>query len=95
MGSLPAKPFSSGTDYACFKYTYCKNCTHYKERENDGFPELPEFGGCKTLDACERARFDISLFPSDKIRILTDRKTGEIITFYFCKDFEMEKNYEN
>ena len=71
MSNLPSKPFSNGTEYEVFKYNFCEDCIKHKLRE-DGFPAFPEDGGCPIEDAMENARFDISQFPSEYIRELTD-----------------------
>lgn len=57
MSNLPSKPFSNGTEYEVFKYNFCEDCKKHKIRE-DGFPALPEDGGCPIEDAMENARFD-------------------------------------
>lgn len=84
-----SKPFSSGTEYEIFLYNYCERCRAYKLRE-DGFPEFPENGGCLILDAMENARFDISKFPSEYIRELTDANDDSIIAWHYCNQFDAE-----
>lgn len=84
-----SKPFSSGTEYEIFLYTFCERCRLYKLRK-DGFPEFPENGGCPILDKMENARFDVSEFPSEFIRELTDAKTGNIIAWHYCNRFDAE-----
>ena len=85
------KPFSSGTEYEVFLYNYCEKCRSYKLRD-DGFPEFPDKGGCQILDAMENARFDISQFPSEHIRELTDAKDNSIIAWHYCDRFDAEKD---
>ena len=79
-------PFSSGTEYETFKDNWCYNCIHYKEREDDGFPEFPENGGCRILDFMERARFDIMYWPNKKI--VEEWDGGKIRRFHKCLNFE-------
>lgn len=75
--------FSSGTEYECFLYEYCERCKHYKLSPN-GYPEFPENGGCKILDAMENARWDNSLFPCEQIR---KDKNEKGYSYQFCVDF--------
>lgn len=86
MKDIPSKPFSSGTEYEIFLYNYCEKCSRYLLREQDGFPAFPEDGGCRVLDAMERARFDIRLFPNKKIRQIEDND-GKVIKWHHCVDF--------
>lgn len=90
MKNIPSKPFSNGTEYEIFKYNYCERCRKHKVREEDGFPEFPENGGCKIEDAMENARFDISLFPNNKIRQIED-EYGRTIKWHDCIDFERKE----
>ena len=81
-----SKPFSSGTEYEVFLYNWCENCNHYKVRD-DGFPELPENGGCPVLDAMELARFNLDYFPKkDVVEKIND--DGEVVRFHVCTRFE-------
>ena len=86
MSSKPSEPFSSGTEYECFKYSWCEKCRNYKERE-DGFPALVENGGCPTLDAMEYARLNIGHFPSDDVRELRDVNTDNPLCWHYCIRF--------
>lgn len=91
MIDKPGTPFSSGTEYEIFKYNYCEKCEHYLEREEDGFPAFPEYGGCRILDAMENARFDIKLFPNKKIRQIED-DDGKVIKWHSCVDYEEKED---
>ena len=93
MSNKPASVFSNGTEYEVFLYNFCERCRNYKLRESDGFPEFPENGGCKVLDAMENARFDTSLFPSEWIRELRDAD-DKIIAWHYCTRFS-NPDYEN
>ena len=62
MRTEPSTPFSSGTEYENFIYYFCERCKKGK-RDEDGFPESPEEGGCPIWDAMENARFG-QPFPS-------------------------------
>ena len=87
MSNLPSKPFSNGTEYEIFKYNFCEDCRKHVVRE-DGFPAFPEDGGCQIEDDMENARFDISQFPSEYIRELTDANDGSIICWHYCNRFD-------
>ena len=91
MSNLPAKPFSNGTEYEIFKHNFCEDCRKHVVRE-DGFPAFPEDGGCPIEDAMENSRFDISQFPSEYIRELTDANDGSIICWHYCSKFECMDN---
>ena len=81
-----SKPFSSGTEYECFRYNWCEKCKHYKLRD-DGFPEFPEQGGCLVLDAMENARFNIDEFPKkDVVEEIDDN--GDVVRWHYCTRFE-------
>lgn len=84
-----SKPFSNGTEYEVFLCDFCERCKAYKLSE-EGFPEFPENGGCKILDAMENARFDISQFPTEHIRKLTDANDDSVITWHYCDRFDAE-----
>jgi hypothetical protein len=85
-----SKPFSSGTEYECFRYKWCERCTHYKVREDDGFPEFPERGGCRILDLMERARFDEKWWPCKKI--VTEKcENGDVKYWHKCTEFMRNK----
>ena len=92
MSNNPSRPFSNGTEYEWFRYQFCERCLNYKENEK-GFPEYPDKGGCPVLDAMENARFDISQFPSEDIRELTNAKTGDKIAWHYCRKFH-NSDYE-
>ena len=81
------KPFSNGTEYEMFLHNYCEKCRAYKLRD-DGFPDFPENGGCPILDAMENARFDISQFPKEHIRELTNARDDGIIAWHYCDRFD-------
>lgn len=81
-----SKPFSNGTEYKEFLYHWCMLCAHYKLR-NNGFPELAENGGCPILDAMERARFDINVFPRKEIVEERD-ENGDIVYYHKCTRFK-------
>ena len=85
-----SKPFSSGTEYEVFLYNWCELCTHYKLREDDGFPEFPENGGCPVLDAMEIARFDLNVFPCKEI-IEEQDDNGNIVYYHKCIRFKRKK----
>ena len=85
-----SKPFSSGTEYEVFLYNWCKQCTHYKLRDDDGFPEFPENGGCPVLDAMERARFDLNVFPRNEIIEERD-ENWNIVYYHKCTRFMKKK----
>ena len=85
-------PFSSGTEYEIFKDNWCYECEHYKEREDDGFPEFPENGGCRILDLMERARFDIKYWPNKKI--VEEWDDGKRIRSHICAEFVKEQLLE-
>lgn len=85
-----SKPFSSGTEYEVFLYNWCERCVHYKLREDDGFPEFPENGGCPVLDAMERARFDLNVFPCKEI-IEEQDDNGNIVYYHKCRRFKQKK----
>lgn len=84
-----SNPFSSGTEYEVFLYNWCEQCAHYKLRD-DGFPELPENGGCQVLDAMERARFGIEAFPCKEIIEEWD-ENGNIVYYHKCTRFMKKK----
>ena len=85
MRTEPSTPFSSGTEYENFIYYFCERCKRGKRNE-DGFPEFPEEGGCPIWDAMENARFG-QPFPSDKIvRLVGDN--GEIQVYNCCMEFD-------
>ena len=85
-----SKPFSSGTEYEVFLYNWCERCAHYKLRDDDGFPEFPENGGCPVLDAMEMARFDIEAFPCKEI-IEEQDENGNIVYYHKCTRFKRKK----
>lgn len=87
MSSNPSRPFSNGTEYEFFKDNWCYRCRAHKERP-DGFPEFPENGGCPIEDAMENARFDISKFPAEMVRELTDATLGTRISWHYCLKFD-------
>lgn len=57
----PSTRFSSGTEYEIFLYNFCQRCSKGKTREDDGFPEFPENGGCPIWDAMEYQPFSCSI----------------------------------
>ena len=59
-------------------------------RENDGFPEFPENGGCRILDALERARIDIKAFPRKEIIEERD-ENGNVKYWHKCTSFMRNK----
>lgn len=81
-----SRPFSNGMEYEFFKECWCENCRHYKVRENDGFPEFPENGGCRILDCMENARFDERFWPNKKI--VEEWEGGKVKRWHKCLDFE-------
>ncbi len=87
-----SKPFSNGTEYEYFKETWCERCAHCKYRE-DGFPEFPEQGGCKILDAMENARFEISYWPGKEIIEERD-EDGNVMYWHKCTRFIKRKGQE-
>jgi len=91
MYYLRAKPFSSGTEYEVFRYNYCDNgCRFHKEREDDGFPEFLENGGCPIEDGMESARFDRNTFPNVLLEIREERNC---INYHHCP-FYLKKGEE-
>ena len=84
------KPFSSEMEYEHFEEYWCERCVHYKLRENDGFPEFPENGGCRILDAMERARIDIKAFPRKEIIEERD-ENGNVKYWHKCTRFMRNK----
>lgn len=85
-----SKPFFSGTEYECFRYRWCERCARYKVREDDGFPEFPERGGCRILDLMERARFDEKWWPCKKI--VTEKcENGDVKYWHKCTEFMRNK----
>lgn len=85
MRTEPSTPFSSGMEYENFTYYFCDRCKKGK-RDEVGFPESPEEGGCQIWDAMENARFGHP-FPSDKIvRLVGD--DGEIQVYNCCTEFD-------
>lgn len=83
-----AEAFSSGTAYEMFREEYCENgCIHHKERENDGFPELLENGGCPIEDGLECGRFDRELFPNVLVSVFED---GAYLKWCHCPFFTQE-----
>ena len=84
----PSTRFSSGTEYEIFLYNFCQRCSKGKIREDDGFPELPENGGCPIWDAMEYARFG-EPFPSEKIVRLVD-KNGKTKVWNCCTEFQTD-----
>lgn len=85
MRTEPSTPFSNGMEYENFIYYFCERCKKGK-RDEDGFPECPEEGGCPIWDAMENARFG-QPFPSDKIvRLVGD--DGEIQVYNCCTEFD-------
>lgn len=85
-----SKPFSSGMEYGVFLDNWCYECEHYKEREDDGFPEFPENGGCRILDCMENARFDIRYWPNKKI-VEEHDEDGNVIYWHKCISFTRRK----
>ena len=85
MANEPSTIFSSGSEYEWFKEQFCERCLNHKERE-DGLPAFPEDGGCEIEDACEYARFDKRMFPSEWLRRLTD-VDGNVICWNYCIRF--------
>ena len=85
-----SKPFSNGMEYEYFKECWCERCVHYKLREDDGFPEYPELGGCRILDAMEDARFDRRWWPCKKIVTEKD-KNGNVKYWHKCTSFRRNK----
>lgn len=86
MSYEKSKPFSNGMEYEFFKECWCEKCKHYKVREDDGFPEFPENGGCPILDFIEYARFDTPAWPGEKI-------VEEVVKrWHKCLDFERREN---
>lgn len=81
------KPFLSAKGYAFFLEDWCYGCTHYKARE-DGFPEFPEYGGCKTLDAMGRAMFNSDWFPKKYVTIEERDEYGNVIRCHKCTKFK-------
>lgn len=90
MEHRKSMPFSSGTEYEIFKDNWCYKCKHYKEREDDGFPEFPENGGCRILDYMENARFDIRYWPNKKIVEERD-EDGNVLYWHKCISFIRRK----
>ena len=86
MGITNSTPFSSGMEYEYFKENFCERCVRHKVREDDGFPEFPEKGGCPIEDAMENARFDRSRFPAEDVVRLTDDR-GNVCAWNVCKSF--------
>ena len=84
----PSTRFSSGTEYEIFLYKFCQRCSKGKTREDDGFPEFPENGGCPIWDAMEYARFG-EAFPSEKIVRLVD-KNGKTKVWNCCTEFQTD-----
>lgn len=77
-----AKIFSSGTEFEIFKDNYCENgCKFHKEREEDGFAEFTENGGCPIEDRCESARFDREMFPNVLLEVWED---GKCLNWHHC-----------
>lgn len=89
MSYEKSKPFSNGMEYEFFKECWCEKCKHYKVREDDGFPEFPENGGCPILDFIEYARFDTPAWPGEKI--VEEWENGEVKRWHKCLDFERGK----
>lgn len=83
----PSKPFSNGMSYEFFLENFCYRCKHGKIRD-DGFPEFPENGGCKTWDALEVARFNTNLYPSGDI--VQIERNGRVEYWNICKNFETD-----
>ncbi len=83
----PGRVFSNGTEYEVFRYSFCDRCKKQVLRD-DGFPAFSDEGGCEILDAMENARFDVSQFPSEKIRELTDKEG--IVAWHCCSEFETD-----
>lgn len=57
MRTEPSTPFSNGMEYENFIYYFCERCKKGK-RDEDGFPESPEEGGCPIWDAIDNGGFD-------------------------------------
>ena len=84
-----AKIFSNGTEYEIFRENYCENgCIFHKQRANDGFPELLEYGGCPIEDGMECARFDERTFPN----VLVEEWEGkECVKWHHCPFYRKDK----
>ena len=85
MKTKPAVPFSNGMSYEFFCENFCDRCTKGKRNEN-GFPEYVENGGCPIGDAMERARYG-GEFPSQHIVQIWD-DDGNVKHFEVCTAFE-------
>ena len=77
----PSKPFSNGTEYECFLFSFCYRC----EKGNKGFPDQTN---CPIWDAMENAIFDLSVFPSNDV--VSVYENGKIKYFNVCKCFESD-----
>lgn len=83
-----ANVFSSGTEYEIFKDNYCENgCKFHKEREEDGFAEFTEKGGCPIEDGCESARFDEKVFPNVLLEVW---EKGNCLNWHHCPFYTKE-----
>ena len=87
MRTEPAEPFSNGMSYEYFCEMFCYRCKKGKLNDN-GFPEYVENGGCPIWDACENARFDISLFPKEVVKVIKDN--GKVKHWEVCSEFESD-----
>ena len=88
-----AKLFSNGTEYEIFRYNYCDNgCVFHKERENDGFPEFLEAGGCPIEDGLEGGRFDNSAYPNVIVQVWEDNKC---LSWNHCPFFTKKAGEQN
>ena len=83
----PSTIFSSGTEYEIFLDNFCYRCKACVLLD-DGFPALVENGGCKILDAMERARFDSARYPAEEIAQIEE--DGKVKYFHVCRKFETD-----
>lgn len=81
--------FSNGTAYEWFCEQFCERCRFYKESD-DGFPAMPEDGGCPIRDKVEFARLG-EPFPSECFADLFTPE-GKAIAFNVCRHFWAEND---
>lgn len=90
-------PFSNGMSFEWFREYFCERCKKHKEDETTGYCAFVEDGGCPIENACEDARFNLELFPVDKIVSLSE--SGKIKYWHVCTDFqakteELQEKYD-
>jgi len=69
--------FSNGTDYECFVFEFCENCTRFRNER------------CRIFNRLELARFDENVFPYNELAQYS--QTGKIICKSFTTEKPVKK----